>query len=223
MTIRLAGLYIITPDLFCSQSFSRHDHVDSHRLNHYLNNIEATLKSGARVVQFRDKSSDDSLRIILGQALFDLCQRYGVLFIINDDVELAREIGAHGVHLGKDDVSVSWARDRLGPQAIIGVSCYNQMSLARKAQTEGADYIAFGRFFHSNTKPNAVHADIGLLTQAKKQLNIPVVAIGGINHKNAKQLLKAGADSLAVVGGVFDQEDISAAAELIVDCFISTH
>jgi len=219
MTISLAGLYIITPELFSSNAINPHDSIDPQRLNHYLSNIEATLKSGARVVQFRDKNANESLRLQLGHSLFDLCRYYHALFIINDDVELAKELGAHGVHLGKQDASVASARDRLGSQAIIGVSCYNQISLARQAQAQGANYIAFGRFFSSRTKPNAVHADIGLLTQAKKQCDIPIVAIGGINQKNAKQLVNAGADSLAVVGGVFDQDDISMATSLIVDCF----
>jgi len=214
MTNRLTGLYIITPSLFISE-----DTLDSQQLKRYLNKIEAALKGGARVVQFRDKTSNHALRIRLAQALLALCQSYHALLIINDDVELAAEIGAHGVHLGKDDASVSLARDRLGNQAIIGVSCYNKLSLAINAQTQGADYIAFGRFFPSRTKPQAVQADLGLLTQAKKELRIPVVAIGGIDQTNAYQLIKAGADLLAIVGGVFDQADISLAAKAIIDCF----
>ncbi len=219
MTNRLRGLYIITPSLFINQESSSKNTFDSQQLHKYLDKIEAALKGGARVVQFRDKSTNAALRISLARALIELCQSYHALLIINDDVELAAEIGAHGVHLGKDDTSVSLARERLGKQAIIGVSCYNQLSLARIAKDQGADYIAFGRFFPSRTKPNAVQADIGLLMQAKKELHLPVAAIGGVDQDNAHQLIKAGADLLAVVGGVFDQTDISLAAQAIVDCF----
>ena len=229
MTNRLQGLYIITPSLFSNNESSREESsnnessskntFDSQQLNNYLDKIEAALKSGACVVQFRDKSVNGALRISLARALIELCQSYHALFIINDDVELAAKIGAQGVHLGKDDTSVSLARERLGKQAIIGVSCYNQISLARKAKAQGADYIAFGRFFPSRTKPNAVQADIGLLIQAKKELHLSVAAIGGIDQENAHQLIKAGADLLAVVGGVLDQADISLAAKAIVNCF----
>ncbi len=225
MTTKLAGLYIITPLLFNrddfnqSEGFNNHDKLDAQPINRYLEKIETVLKSGARIVQFRDKSSNDVLRLKIACALFGLCNDYSALFIINDDVTLARKSGAHGVHLGKNDASVSMAREELGNQAVIGVSCYNQIKLAHKAQTQGADYVAFGRFFSSNTKPKAAHAEVRLLTQAKKELHIPLVAIGGINHSNAAQLIKAGADSLAVVGGVFDQADISIAAQSIADSF----
>ena len=135
------------------------------------------------------------------------------MFIVNDDITLAKQTKASGVHLGREDASVADAREQLGPQAIIGVSCYNELTRAETAQAQGADYIAFGRFFPSRTKPQAVQANPDLLREAKKKLHIPVVAIGGITPENGAALIAAGADALAVIEGVFGQPDIRAAAE----------
>lgn len=177
-----------------------------------LNLTERALKAGIRVLQYRDKGTDHPRRRREAEALLDLCRSYGVPLLINDDLELAAEIGADGVHLGKDDPPIDQARRRLGPQAIIGVSCYNRIELARQAAANGADYVAFGRFFPSSSKPLAVQAHLELLAQARAELHLPLVAIGGITTENGAALVAAGADMLAVIHGLFGQPDIAAAA-----------
>lgn len=131
--------------------------------------------------------------------------------LINDSIELALQTGADGVHLGRDDGDIAAARQLLGKDAIIGVSCYNDIGRAQLAAAAGADYVAFGRFFPSGSKPLAAPAEIATLQQAKRLLNVPIVAIGGILPNNGRQLLDAGADLLAVIGGIFDQEPETAA------------
>ena len=175
--------------------------------------VELALKGGARIIQYRDKSSDSHKRLAQTEKLLDLCRRHSAYLIINDDVELASAVGADGVHLGQNDLDITSAREQLGDQAIIGVSCYNRLELATAAQEAGADYVAFGRFFTSKTKPQAVQAEIELLSEAKKKLQLPIVAIGGITPENGAPLIAAGADMLAVIHGVFGQRDIRAAAE----------
>jgi len=135
------------------------------------------------------------------------------LLIINDDVALAATCNADGVHIGQHDTELREARTQLGPQAIIGISCYNRFELAQQAAENGADYVAFGRFYPSKTKPDAVPASLDLLHQAKQELDVPVAAIGGITVDNAAPLLEAGADMLAVVDGLFGQADIRPAAQ----------
>jgi thiamine-phosphate pyrophosphorylase len=166
-----------------------------------ITEVEKVILGGAVVIQYRNKQVRDSLS--LAKELLTLCQHYAIPLIINDDVELAIAVEADGVHLGKDDGSITQARQRLGNKAIIGVSCYNCVAKAVAAQQQGADYVAFGRFFPSSSKPLAAPADINTLHQAKRVLNVPVVAIGGILPENGTVLLNAGADLLAVIGGVF--------------------
>jgi len=202
----VAGLYVITD----TQLMNQHNLIKM---------VEEALKGGAKWVQFRDKISDKSTKIELASRLKQLCQNYQAWLIINDDIQLAKNVNAHGVHIGKDDADISIARKILGPQAIIGVSCYNDLNLAKKMQTLGANYIAFGRFFASKTKPNAPQANIETLTLAKQQLNIPIVAIGGITTNNAQQLIDAGADSLAVIQGVFAQPNIQEQSHAIQNLF----
>ena len=167
--------------------------------------VTAVLKGGAAVLQYRDKSVNDNHA--LARELLRLCQSYQIPFIINDDVVLAEKLGANGVHLGKQDGDVVSARQRLGAQAIIGISCYNSLDRAKTMQDQGADYVAFGRFFPSTSKPLAAPADLETLKIAKQVLTIPIGAIGGILPNNACQLLDAGADVLAVIAGVFSAED----------------
>ena len=202
----LRGLYAITdqvliPDATFSQS------------------VEAALRGGARIVQYRDKRENSVLRQQLAAELVRLCREYGALSIINDDIELAAKVGADGVHIGKDDAALTLARARLGQGAIIGVSCYNRLELALDAQKQGADYVAFGAFFPSKTKPEAVPASLDLLRAAKEQLTIPICAIGGIHANNAQPLLDAGADMLAVISAVFAADDIEVAAKRFVPLF----
>lgn len=179
-----------------------------------LAEIEAVLKGGAVVIQYRDKQPKNAIR--LATELLKLCHAYDVALIINDNIDLAKEIGADGVHLGQDDLdededAISNIRHQLGQNSIIGISCYNNAEKAIAMQTKGANYVAFGRFFPSNSKPLAKPADLQTLHTAKAQLSIPIVAIGGILPENAPQLLDAGADLLAVIGGLFvDQPELAA-------------
>jgi thiamine-phosphate pyrophosphorylase len=136
----------------------------------------------------------------------------GARLIINDHVELARAVDAHGVHVGAEDAGLQEARAALGPEKIVGVSCYNRLELARDAQAAGADYVAFGSFFPSSVKPHAVRAPVELLLQARRELHVPIVAIGGITLEGAPRLISAGADALAVISALFDAPDISKAA-----------
>lgn len=174
--------------------------------------VRAAIEGGAVMVQYRDKSGDDGRRHAEAAMLARLCRELGALFIVNDDPALAAAAGADGVHLGKDDAAFPSARALLGDRAIIGVSCYDSLERARHAQALGADYVAFGSFFPSLTKPHAVPAPLALLTQARTELTIPVVAIGGITPDNGRALVEAGADALAVISGVFGAADIRAAA-----------
>ncbi len=169
-----------------------------------INEVAAAIKGGAAVVQYRDKNPVDAP--FLARKLVKVCHQYNVPLLINDNVELAILAGADGVHLGKEDGAIAQARKRLGKDAIIGVSCYDFVEQAITAQTQGATYVAFGRFFPSNSKPLAAPAHIETLRQAKLALTIPIVAIGGILPENGGQLLAAGADLLAVIGGLFDDQ-----------------
>ena len=173
--------------------------------------VRCAVEAGARAVQYRNKSGDARSRRTEAAALVELCHDLGVPLIVNDDVSLAREVGAAGVHLGRDDAALSVAREVLEPEAIIGVSCYDSRTRALQAYAGGADYVAFGSFFPSPTKPQAVRAGIELLQRTRAELDLPIVAIGGITPYNAKQLLAAGADVLAVISGVFGREDPSSA------------
>lgn len=174
--------------------------------------VAAAIDGGAALVQYRDKSNDTARREAEATALLTLCRERGVPLIINDDTALAARIGADGVHVGREDAGLRQARAALGPDAIIGVSCYDDLERARQAEAAGADYVAFGSFFASPTKPAAVPASLDLLRGARAELSIPIAAIGGITPDNGAQLVAAGADLLAVITGVFAQPDIRAAA-----------
>ncbi len=186
--MKLRGLYAIT---------------DSELLKgKLLPYVEAALKGGARLLQYRDKSSDDARRLREAETLRELCNRYGAALIINDDAELAARLGV-GLHLGQGDGSLSVARALLGRKAIIGGTCHAQFELAEVAAKEGASYVAFGRFFNSTTKPGAPSADVELLAAAKDKINLPIVAIGGVTLDNAPTLIAHGASMVAVVHGLF--------------------
>ncbi len=184
-------------------------------LQQITDGVLAAIKGGAVMIQyrnkhpFRDTQPIDSRKI--ATTLLDICREHNVPLIINDDIDMAANVGADGVHLGKNDGPLSDARKFLGPESIIGISCYNDLPRAVTAQQQGASYVAFGRFFASRTKPYAPTADIETLEKAKQQLNIPIVAIGGILPENGSQLVAAGADFLAVVDGVFADDPEQAA------------
>ena len=173
-----------------------------------LDKVEQALRGGAALVQYRDKSMDATRRGQEAAALRDLCHHYHALFIVNDDVVLAKTVQADGVHVGRDDSALRAARDYLGKSTLIGVSCYNRLALALDAAAQGADYIAFGSFFPSTTKPDAPRAKLELLQQARQQIALPICAIGGITLDNAPSLLANGADMLAVITDVFNSSDI---------------
>ncbi len=180
--------------------------------------VEGALTGGAAIVQYRDKSSDHERRRAEAHAIKEACDRHSVPLIINDDVELAVDIAASGVHLGEDDGDVVAARERLGADSIIGVSCYDSLDRAHAAAEAGADYLAFGAFFASPTKPDARRATVELL-RAAKSLGPPLVAIGGITPDNASPLIDAGADFLAVISGIFAAGDIEQATRRYVQLF----
>jgi thiamine-phosphate pyrophosphorylase len=184
-----------------------------------LHDVEQALLGGAAVIQYRDKTDNTSQRLSDATALQRLCRDYGARLIINDDIELAKRVGADGVHLGAEDSAPSSARKMLGDDAIIGVSCYNRLDLADKAAATGADYIAFGRFYPSHIKPNAVQAQPALLTTAKSRFKLPLVAIGGITPENGAPLIRAGADMLAVIHAIFAQPDIRDACRRLTNLF----
>ena len=160
------------------------------------------LDTGITLLQYRNKTKDKQQKKILAEKLQLLYTEYQTPFIVNDDIALAKEINADGVHLGKDDTDIDIARQQLGNK-IIGISCYNDYDRAFTAKQNGADYIAFGAFFSSPTKPNAVKAGVNLITTAKKELSLPVVAIGGITPENGETLVDAGVDFLAVISGLY--------------------
>jgi thiamine-phosphate pyrophosphorylase len=197
------GLYLITPD-----------ELDDARL---LARVRPLLPH-ISCLQYRNKRADPGQRRRQVDALLRLCRDLGTPLIVNDDAELAAQAGADGVHLGEHDGTMTAARALLGPDAIIGVSCYDDVALAREAAGNGATYIAFGAFFASSTKPCARRAPIGLLRDAHP-LGLPQVAIGGITPDNAPTLIAAGADLIAVISGVFDAPDPVAAARAYAACF----
>lgn len=184
--------------------------------------VEAAILGGARLIQYRDKSADPARRHRQAGLLSELCRRHGVPLIVNDDVELAAASGAAGVHLGEDDPAPEAARARLGPDAIIGVSCYDRLDLALAARGRGADYVAFGSVYPSSTKPAARRAGLELLREARRRLDLPIAAIGGITPANAPPLVAAGVDWLAVISGVFGQPDVAAAARAYAALFDPT-
>jgi thiamine-phosphate pyrophosphorylase len=181
--------------------------------------VALAIQGGAVMIQYRDKGDDTMRRQWEAADLSNLCRPLGIPLIINDDVDLAVDIMAKGVHLGEDDADIAAARKKLPPNGIIGVSCYNDLERAIEAEKAGADYVAFGSFYPSPTKPDAIKAEADLIRQAKQQLTIPVVAIGGITADNGAPLVEAGADMLAVISDVFGQADILGAAEKISKLF----
>lgn len=183
--------------------------------------VEAALRGGVRVVQYRDKTTDAARRLSEARALVELCHRHVVPLIVNDDVELAAQSGADGVHLGEDDADLTQARARLGANAIVGVSCYDSLDRARDLAAAGADYLAFGAFFPSPSKHTTRRATPQLLRDAA-EFGKPRVAIGGITADNAPPLIDAGADFLAVISAVFGAPDIEAAARRFPPLFDTT-
>ena len=197
----ISGLYAITPDM-----------IDTDNL---VTLTQQAFTGGAQLIQYRNKAADSVLQLEQAASLVRLCRKFHVPLIINDDLDLAVEVGADGVHLGMGDMAVTEARRRLGPGKIIGASCYNQLKYAVEAERHGANYVAFGTFFASITKPGAAIVSINLLYQAKQYLHIPIVAIGGITSDNAAELIHQGADAVAVSSSLFDAIDVQSEAKKI--------
>jgi thiamine-phosphate pyrophosphorylase len=205
--IKLAGLYGITDASLLPTTSS------------LMSAVEAALQGGMNILQYRDKTLPLSEKRHQARLLRQLCTDYQALLIINDDVELALDVDADGVHLGKSDSDIQLARQRLGTDSIIGGSCYNRLELAVEAERAGFDYVAFGRFFPSLTKPEAVQADPQMLQQAREQLSIPICAIGGIKLDNAEQLVRQGIDMIAVINDLFSASDIRQRAQDFCNLF----
>jgi len=203
--LAISGLYAVTPDT-----------GDSAWL---LARVREALAGGVRVVQYRSKSADRTLKLEQARALAALCAMRGVLFIVNDDVALAQECGADGVHLGRDDAEIAAARARLGRDAVIGASCYGDLARAGQCADAGADYLAFGSFFDSAVKPGAPRASVAVLSEARSRWALPLVAIGGLTPANAAPVLAAGADALAVISALFHVPDTYAAAQAFAQVF----
>ena len=185
--------------------------------------VEEALKAGVTVIQYRDKNASPEERLERASILVDICNRYQAKLIVNDSVSIALESQAHGVHLGQEDGSLKEAREILGPHAIIGATCHDQIELAQRACDNGADYVVFGRFFHSSTKPQAKPAHLDVLQHAKHSLPVPVVAIGGITPDNMAPLVQHQADALAVCQSVFGVADITAACQRFLLCWKQLH
>lgn len=200
MQKKLSGLYVITDaNLIAPKKFTT--------------NVRKALEGGARIIQYRDKSNHHELRWQQAQAVVSLCREFNAVSIINDDIELAKIVNADGVHIGMDDESIELTRSQLGDDKIIGASCYADLDRAATAISASANYIAFGSIYSSPTKPQASVAGIEILCQAKKQFNVPIVAIGGIQPANMPELINTGVDSVAVISGIFGKEDIKIAAQ----------
>jgi thiamine-phosphate pyrophosphorylase len=206
MQEKLRGLYVIT---------------DTHLIprHHFADTVAAAVRGGATMVQLREKDISPEEMIRLGREVLVVTRRYGALLIVNDHPAVAREIGADGVHVGRDDPPVAEARALLGPQAIIGASCYGEVDRAVAAEQAGADYVAFGTPFPSPTKPKRTDISLGIFQEAQQRVHVPVFAIGGITAANAQQVIDAGADGIAVVSGVFGAPDVEAAARVLAQLF----
>ncbi|MDP2879976.1 MAG: thiamine phosphate synthase [Azonexus sp.] len=198
MEHKLRGLYAITPE-----------HADGARL---LSEVEAALAGGCRIVQYRDKTSAMPERVARARALRELTRRHDAKLLINDDLALTFLVEADGVHLGKDDGNLMAARAMLGPNRILGASCYADLAAARTAEAAGVDYVAFGAVYPSPTKPNAPLAGCDLFFAPNFRLTVATCAIGGITLENARPLIAAGADLLAVITDLFSAPDITARA-----------
>jgi len=205
----LSGIYAITdPELMHSN---------------FVSLAEQAIKGGINILQYRNKSATPEQQEQEAAMLVSLCHNNNVIFIINDNVELAIKVNADGVHLGQKDTDIKQARKQLGKNKIIGISCNNQLKLAQAAQQQGADYIAFGRFFNSQTKPSAPQAELTLLSDAKDVIDIPIVAIGGITLETAPQLLNKDIAMLAIIQGIFGQDDVLQAAQKFNEIFNATN
>jgi thiamine-phosphate pyrophosphorylase len=199
------GLYALTPEETDTAALVAH--------------VRAALAGGAVAIQYRHKAASPALAREQAGALKAVCRTAGVPLIVNDDIALALEVGADGVHLGRDDGDLVAVRARLGSERVLGASCYDELTRAVAAARAGVDYVAFGSVFPSPTKPHAVHAPLTLFTEAKQSLAIPLVAIGGITLDNAPRVIAAGADAVAVITALFEDGEVEARARAFQSLF----
>ncbi|MDO8962112.1 MAG: thiamine phosphate synthase [Methylophilus sp.] len=204
----IKGLYAVTPDVL--------------EVDLLCEKVRLTLEGGASMVQYRNKFADKNLQLQQSTALLALCRSYDVPLIINDHLDLCAQIDADGLHIGASDCDLHAARRLLGPDKIIGASCYNWVDLAVQAESAGASYVAFGACFTSETKPDAVHAPLSIFKVAKQKVSLPLVGIGGIHIDNAKLVIEAGADALAVITDIFFDDDIGQISHRYTQLFQST-
>lgn len=191
---KLKGLYVITDDNLTPSST-------------LLSQVEEALKGGASIVQLRDKKSSDEVIKKTAFQLQELCKQYDALFVLNDKINIAYELECDGLHIGKSDHD-NFEQIRKNFKGLIGVSCYGDIELAKKFEDMGADYVAFGSFFTSPTKPDSNIVDLNTLTMAKDKLNIPICAIGGINTKNLSEVMKHTPDMVSVISDIWNSQDI---------------
>jgi len=201
----IKGLYAITPD--------------SADLNTLIQKTKSAIEGGAFMVQYRSKIQDRDVKMQQCAAILRLCREYEIPCIVNDDVDMCRILEADGVHLGEKDDNIAEVRHILGEDAIIGSSCYDQLDRAKSAQKEGASYVAFGAMFATSTKPNAPRASLALLKEAKREIQIPIVAIGGITVNNAHDVIKTGIDAIAVITSLYEAKSIKETAETFAKMF----
>jgi thiamine-phosphate pyrophosphorylase len=203
---KLRGLYVITDAKLIPRP-------------HFVEAVEAAVRGGATMVQLREKEASQEEVIRLGREILAVTRRYGALLIINDHPAVAKAVGADGAHVGREDPSVEETRALLGPDAIIGASCYGDVTRAIAAEQASANYVAFGTPFPSPTKTKRTDISLGIFQEVKQHVKAPVFAIGGITIDNAHQVIDAGADGIAVVSGVFAAADVEAASRALAQLF----
>ena len=197
--MQLKGLYAITDEILTPKES-------------IINKTQIALQNGVKILQFRDKNSNDNEVLEVCSKLKKLCDSYGALFVLDDRIDIARELGA-GLHIGKDDIALIEARKNF--DGIIGVSCYGDINRALEAQANGANYVAFGSFFRSPTKPHSGVVGFEVLSEAKEKINIPVCVIGGINIENIDKFNKFEPEMISIVSGIFDGDIAKNCANLL--------
>lgn len=203
----MKGLYLVTPDWDNTQQL--------------LEISELALRGGAALLQYRHKTADAALRREQAECLQALCRTYAVPFVINDHLDLCIALDADGIHVGGTDMSVAEVRSKVGPQKIVGASCYGSMDLARAAHRAGASYVAFGGFYPSRVKKYEVSTQPSIVAESKAEIALPVVVIGGMTRDNAVPLVAQGADMVAAISSVYQAGNPQSAARGFADLFIS--
>jgi len=203
----LKGLYVITDDTLTP-------------INTLNQNVEKALRGGAKIIQLRDKMSDDKTIAKTAIMLQRLCEEFGALFVLNDKIDLAVKYNFQGLHIGRSDHH-KFDEIRANFKGILGVSCYGDVDMALDFERRGADYVAFGSFFTSLTKPLAGVVELSVLDNAKAKLGIPVCAIGGINSQNVQQLIDKKVDMVAVISDIWKSDDIQEHCKLFSDKYIN--